>query len=221
MGNKTVLSLSGGLDSAVLLYHLQNQGDEVLALNFSYGSRHNVRERRAAAELCRATGTSLIEADLPFIGQLYQSSLLNQEQELPRGEYSEDSLKKTVVPGRNTILMSIAIGLAESHNASRVAIANHANDHGTYPDTRPEWVAAMSLVAWHGTYQRVQLYAPFTHLQKSEICLRGKDLGVPFAKTWTCYDGRSRQCGTCSACRLRQEAFRTAGIEDPTSYEYP
>ena len=218
MSQKTVLSFSGGLDSGVLLYHLLDQGDEVYCLNFTYGSRHNQREQACAREICDKLGVPFIDIELPFIHKLYQSALLQGGEELPKGAYSEENLKQTVVPGRNTILMSIAIGFAESHKADRIAIANHADDHGTYPDTRPEWISSMSLVAWHGTYQRVRLYAPFTEWKKADICRRGRELGVPFEKTWTCYDGGEIQCGECSACRSRQQAFQVAGISDPTVY---
>lgn len=219
MGYKTVLSFSGGLDSTVLLYHLLDQGDQVWCLNFSYGSRHNEKEQAAARELCSSLGISLTVIDLAFIGQCFDSSLLQKSQdELPSGHYDEEKLRQTVIPGRNTIMISIATGFAESHKADRVAIANHADDHATYPDTRPEWVAAMSLAAWHGTFQRIQLHAPFTHLKKKDICQLGHRLSVPFEKTWTCYEGGEFHCGHCCACHVRQSSFRSASITDPTIY---
>ena len=106
MSQKTVLSFSGGLDSGVLLYHLLEQGDEVYCLNFTYGSRHNQREQACAREICEKLGVPFIDIELPFIHKLYQSALLKGGEELPKGTYSEENLKQTVVPGRNTILMS-------------------------------------------------------------------------------------------------------------------
>ena len=151
MTRKTVLSYSGGLDSTVLLYHLLDQGDQVYCLNFTYGSRHNETEQACARKICGILNVPFIDIELPFIHKLYQSSLLKGGSDQPVGEYDQENMRQTVVPGRNTIMMSIAIGFAESHKAQRIAIANHADDHGTYPDTRPEWVASMSLAASHGT----------------------------------------------------------------------
>jgi len=218
MTRKTVLSYSGGLDSTVLLYHLLDQGDQVFCLNFTYGARHNEEERACARAQCEKLNVPFVDIDLPFISKLYKSSLLKGGSDLPTGDYDAENMRQTVVPGRNTILMSIAIGFAESHEAQRIAIANHADDHGTYPDTRPEWVSAMALTAWHGTYQRVGLYAPFTHMSKAEICQTGHRLGVPFAETWTCYAGGAHHCGDCSSCHSRKEAFQAAGLSDPTRY---
>ena len=218
MKNKTVLSYSGGLDSTVLLYKLIAEGDEVHCLNFHYGSKHNEVERRQAKKICALNSIPFIDVELPFIDKLFNSDLLKSGNDLPLGHYTEASMKQTVVPGRNTIMLSIAIGYAESIKAQRIAIANHADDHGTYPDTRPEWVASMSLVAYHGTFDHVKLYAPFTHLRKSEICSLGNELEVPFGETWTCYAGGEVHCGKCGACSGRKEAFAIAGIADPTTY---
>ena len=218
MKNKTVLSYSGGLDSTVLLYKLLADGDEVHCLNFHYGSKHNEVERQKAQQICAQNSVPFIDIELPFVNKLFNSSLLQSGTELPLGHYSEASMKQTVVPGRNTIMLSIAIGYAESIKAQRIAIANHADDHGTYPDTRPEWVSSMSLVAYHGTFERIKLYAPFTHFRKSDICTLGQELNVPFKDTWTCYAGGSTHCGECGACTSRKEAFANANIPDPTIY---
>lgn len=220
MRNKTVLSYSGGLDSTVLLYKLIAEGDEVHCLNFHYGSKHNDTERIQAKKICAQNSVPFIDIELPFIDKLFNSDLLQSGKNLPLGHYSEASMKQTVVPGRNTIMLSIAIGYAESCNAKRVAIANHADDHGTYPDTRPEWVASMGLVAYHGTFEHIKLYAPFTHLRKYELCQLGQELNVPLKDTWTCYAGGSIHCGECGACTSRKEAFSNADIPDPTLYQF-
>lgn len=219
MRNKTVLSYSGGLDSSVLLYKLLSEGDEVHCLNFQYGSKHNETERQKAKAICAQNSVPFIDIELPFVNKLFNSDLLKSGNDLPLGHYSEASMKQTVVPGRNTIMLSIAIGYAESIKAQRIAIANHADDHGTYPDTRPEWVVSMSLVAYHGTFERIKLYAPFTHFLKSDICVLGEKLNVPFKETWTCYAGGTVHCGECGACTSRKEAFENANIPDPTEYQ--
>ncbi|MDD9951675.1 MAG: 7-cyano-7-deazaguanine synthase QueC [Zetaproteobacteria bacterium] len=214
----TVLCFSGGLDSSVLLTHLQDLGHTVHALNISYGSLHNTAERQRAAAFAKNAGVLYQEIDLNFVDKLYKSALLKSGPELPVGHYSDASMRQTVVPGRNTIFLSIAIGYAESIGAQNIAIANHADDHAMYPDTTPEWIAAMQLAAFHGTYQRVKVIAPFTHWSKAMICKRGKELGLAFDQTWTCYQGGEVHCGRCGSCSSRKEAFAKAGIEDPTTY---
>ncbi len=218
MAIKTVLALSGGLDSATLLYSLHQQGDELYCVNFSYGSKHNAREREQAARLARPLGLSYQEVDLDFFTALIRSHLLKSGGEIPRAGYDKETMAQTVVPGRNGIFMSILAGYAESIGADRIAIANHAGDHFLYPDCRPEWVSAMGLAILLGSEQRVGLHAPFSHLKKSEICRLGSELQVPFAETWSCYVGGETHCGACGTCGDRQHAFKEAGIHDPTIY---
>ncbi len=215
---KTVLSYSGGLDSTVLLYKLLREGDEVHCLHFDYGSKHHAKEYESAMAICRSLNVPLTKVSLPFINELFTSNLLTSGGAIPEGHYSDPSMRQTVVPGRNTIFLSILIGYAESIKAQRVALANHAGDHATYPDCRPEWVASMSLVAYHGTYDHVRLYAPFTHLDKGDLCAEGAVLGVPFEKTWTCYNSKEKHCGVCGSCVARKEAFLKARVMDPTPW---
>lgn len=214
----TVLCFSGGLDSSVLLAHLLDMGHTVHALNISYGSLHNASERKRAAAFAKKYQVSYKEIHLDFVDKLFDSALLQSGPDLPLGHYSDRSMRQTVVPGRNTIFLSIAIGYAESVKAQNIAIANHADDAAMYPDTTPEWVAAMRLAAYHGTYQRISLAAPFTHWSKADICKRGNELGVDFTSTWTCYSGGDTHCGKCGACSSRKEAFKKAGLTDPTTY---
>ena len=128
-------------------------------------------------------------------------------------------MKSTVVPFRNGIMLSIACGLAESRGLTRVLIANHGGDHAIYPDCRPEFVEAMDGAMRAGTYEGVQLAAPYTHLTKADLVRRGAALGVDYAHTYSCYRGGEQHCGTCGTCTERREAFRLAGIPDPTDYE--
>lgn len=207
---KTILSYSGGLDSTVLLYHLIAQGDEVYCLYFSYGSKHSERELQAARAICNLLKVTLQVVSLDFINDLFQSSLLkNSSEKLPEGKPSDASMQSTVVPGRNSIFASIMMGYAESIDANRIALATHADDHAIYPDTRPEWVAALRLLAFHGTVKQIGVYTPFSEITKKEICQLGLKLGVPFEKTWSCYKGAQVPCGVCGACDGREKALQS------------
>ena len=219
MSHKTVLIYSGGLDSTCLLSQLLKEGDEVHLMNFNYGSKHNLVEREAARSVAKHYGLKIHEIELPFINQLFTSDLLNSGGEIPEGHYAAPNMEQTVVPGRNTIMLSIAIGYADSIKADRVATGIHAGDHAIYPDCRPEWAHAISLVAYHGTINRIQLYAPFTNVDKGDVCKAGHDNGAPLHLSWTCYKGnKGAHCGRCGACVERKEAFEKHGIEDPTVY---
>jgi 7-cyano-7-deazaguanine synthase len=125
----------------------------------------------------------------------------------------------TVVPFRNGIMLSIAVGMAENRHLSHVMMANHGGDHAVYPDCRPSFVSAFSAAAQAGTYQGVTLEAPYTNLTKTEIARRGRELGIDYAETWSCYRGGEHHCGRCATCVERHEALTADGHEDPTIYE--
>lgn len=213
----SLLILSGGMDSVSLLHDMADR--IALAVNFNYGSNHNVREAEMARYNCTLLGIELIEIDLAFIGKYFRSSLLEGADAIPDGEYDEGNIHSTVVPFRNGIMLSIAAGLAESRGLRNVMMANHGGDHTIYPDCRPGFVNAMDKAISEGTYENIHLVAPYTNLTKSDIARRGAEAGVDFSKTYSCYRGGRYHCGTCATCRERQAAFRDAGIEDPTIYE--
>lgn len=214
----SILVLSGGMDSCVLLAHELSQGHTVGALSFDYGAKHNARELPMAAAICRHYGVSHAIVPLPFINQLFTSSLLTSGEAIPDGAYDADTMKSTVVPFRNGILMSIAAGYAESVGASRVLIGSHAGDHHIYPDCRPEFNAAMNDAVRLGTDGAVHLAFPFAHMDKREIGDLGRTLHVDFSRTWTCYKGGEVHCGTCGACDERKYALRHDAGLDPTVY---
>jgi 7-cyano-7-deazaguanine synthase len=220
MSYKTVLIYSGGLDSTVLLYKLfEIDKREVTCINFNYGSKHNIRERIAAKEFCERLNVPICFIDLPFIRDRFKSSLLiDSFDPIPKGGYKEESMKSTVVPFRNGIMLSIAAGFAESIGYDVVALANHAGDHHIYPDCRPEFISAMSFAIQTGTYKKIDILSPFCSYTKGEIVSIGESLCVPFESTWTCYEGKDIHCGTCGACNERKEAFKEANIQDPTVY---
>lgn len=217
MEKDSIIILSGGMDSVTLLYDQQER--IALAVTFDYGSKHNAREIPFARLHCERLGIEHIVIPLAFMGQYFTSSLLAGQDDIPEGHYADDNMKSTVVPFRNGIMLSIAVGIAESHNLKKVYIANHGGDHAIYPDCRPEFIKAIDAAAKAGTYIHVSVEAPYTNWRKEDIALRGHELGINYAETWSCYKGGEKHCGTCGTCRERKEAFRLAHLEDPTAYE--
>ena len=215
----SILILSGGMDSTTLLYDQQER--IAAAVTFDYGSKHNAREIPFARLHCERLGIEHLVIPLGFMSQYFESSLLEGGAEIPEGHYANDNMKSTVVPFRNGIMLSIAIGLAESRGLKHVMMANHGGDHTIYPDCRPEFVNAMSEAARTGTFPGITLLCPFTNLTKGQIAARGRDLGIDYAETWSCYKGQEKHCGKCGTCVERQEALAEAGIVDPTDYANP
>lgn len=209
---------SGGLDSSVLLAHLIANGHEVAAVNFNYGSKHNARERRAAIAVAKHYGINLQLVDLDFNALGFKSSLLTSGEAIPEGHYAEENMKSTVVPFRNGIMLSIAIGLAESQEMQGVSLGAHGGDHTIYPDCRPDFFSAMTLASKYGTWAGIDVLMPFVNLDKTRLVEIGDDLQVPLDLTYSCYNGGENHCGSCGACNERKEAFALNGITDPTIY---
>lgn len=206
---KTALLIySGGMDSTTMLHDFRTE--IALAVNFSYGANHNEREAECARYQCRLLGIELVEIDLGFMGQYFESSLLRGADAIPEADYAADNMTSTVVPFRNGIMLSIAAGLAESRGLDTVMIANHGGDHAIYPDCRPEFVDAMDKAIQAGTYLPVKLKAPYTHLTKAQIARRGLELGVDYDHTYSCYKGGEEPCGRCATCREREAALKEA-----------
>lgn len=221
--DKAILILSGGMDSVTLLYDLAGQGFEIEALTFDYGQRHR-REIDSAREICAYLGVKHTVVDLTSITALLGgSSLTDQAVSTPHGHYAAENMKLTVVPNRNAIMLSIAIGAAVASGALAVATAVHSGDHFIYPDCRPEFIDAMERVARVGNQGFIDpdfvLLTPYLNLSKTDIARIGYTLNVPYGKTWTCYEGGEVHCGLCGACQERKEAFRDAGVPDNTVYE--
>lgn len=214
MEKDTIILYSGGMDSTVALYRYASRIR--LAISFNYGSKHNGIEIEHAARNCKRLGIEhrVIDMDLNKMG--FVSDLLSSGGEIPSGHYEEENMKKTVVPFRNGIMLSIAAGIAESLGCNRLLISNHAGDHAIYPDCREEFVQCMNRAIMAGTYNHVEVFAPFTNWSKREIALAGKELNVPFEDTYSCYNGQEVHCGTCGTCTERKEALE--GF-DPTEYK--
>ena len=216
---KIVLVLSGGMDSAVLLYHLLDAGHTLKTLSVNYGQRH-VREIESAAALSERVGVEHRIADLRSINPLLGSnSLSSAEIEVPEGHYAEESMKQTVVPNRNMIMLSVAVGWALALQFDAVAYGAHSGDHAIYPDCREEFAQALDEAVGLCDWQGMQLMRPFVELDKGAIAQRGDALGVPFELTWTCYKGGAVHCGKCGACQERREAFAAHRITDPVTFE--
>ena len=217
MKKNSVIIVSGGMDSITLLY---DHKDEIaLGISFDYGSNHNAREIPFAKMHCERLGIKHITINLDFMHQYFKSSLLDGADAIPEGHYADDNMKSTVVPFRNGIMLSIAIGIAESNNLDQVFIADHGGDHTIYPDCRPEFIKAIDSAANAGTYNNVKVIAPYTQITKSDIARIGKKLGIDYTETWSCYKGGEIHCGKCGTCVERKEALTEAGIEDCTIYE--
>ncbi len=215
---KVVVLCSGGMDSVTALYWAGRKHSLVAAVSFDYGSKHNSRELPYAAEHAARLGVRHEVVELPFVGRLFSSALLTGGSDIPEGHYADDTMRQTVVPFRNAIMLSIAAGFAESLGAEGLVIAAHTGDHAVYPDCREEFMRAMADAMRSGTYAGIQLLRPFIGFDKAGIAAEGARLGIDFSRTWSCYKGGAIHCGQCGTCVERREAFIQAGLPDPTVY---
>ncbi len=216
---KVVVLVSGGMDSVTALHHANRLHIVLAGLSFHYGSKHNDHEIPLADHHCRQLGIPHQVIRLGFIDALFKSDLLESGGDVPDGHYEEENMKKTVVPFRNGIMLSIAAGFAESMEVEALVIAAHSGDHAIYPDCREDFMRSMGDAIRLGTYAHIEVLRPFIGMSKAQIAARGNELGVDFGKTWSCYKGRTIHCGTCGTCVERREAFMLAGLHDPTEYE--
>jgi 7-cyano-7-deazaguanine synthase len=219
---RVVAVVSGGLDSTTMAYSLRAQGYAIHAISFDYGQRH--RKELAFAEQMAAdmdAPWTLIDLHAAGLTSILSGSALTDETvTVPDGHYADESMRITVVPNRNAIMLSIACALAVTREAGAVAFGAHTGDHFIYPDCRPEFVRAfetMVNVAVEGLAQ-IEVLAPFLSMTKTDIVSLGDELHVPFDRTWSCYKGGALHCGTCGTCFERREAFALAHVADPTVY---
>ena len=216
---KTMVALSGGLDSTVLLYFMLKQGRDTLAVSFSYGQKHD-KELIFAQRQCETLGVTHTVVDLTGVGALLAvggCSLLGSDK-IPEGHYEDSSMRSTVVPNRNMIMLSIAGGIAMANDFDSLAIGAHAGDHCVYPDCRPAFMSAMQTAFSLADWKALTLVTPFIDKTKADIVSLGAELGVPFVDTWSCYKGGELHCGLCGTCVERKEAFDQSGVTDPTEY---
>ena len=216
---KVCVLLSGGMDSVAAFYEVLGQHEVVACVSFDYGAKHNSKEIPFAKLHADRNGIHHQIIPLDFIDRLFKSDLLQSGGAIPDGHYAEASMKQTVVPFRNGIMLAIATGYAESIAAEALVIAAHSGDHAIYPDCREPFMQAMATAMGEGTYAKIQLLRPFIATDKTGIAKRGKELGIDFAETWSCYKGGAIHCGVCGTCVERREAFILADLPDPTRYE--
>jgi len=215
---RVVLILSGGLDSTTLLYELREQGHEVRALGINYGQRHR-KELDKADDICSGLGVEYRIADLRALQTFMSgSSQTVAAIPVPEGHYAEETMKLTIVPNRNMLMLAVAGAWAISTKSDSVAYAAHAGDHTIYPDCREEFVQALDQALQLADWHSVKILRPFIKLTKADIVKLGFGLRVPFENTWSCYKGQEIHCGRCGTCVERIEAFMLAGVPDPTVY---
>jgi len=222
MNPPAVILLSGGLDSATVLAIARQQGYACHALSVDYGQRHDA-ELDAARRVAHSLGAIEHRIIQLGLGQFGGSALTDAAIAVP--EHPTEGIPVTYVPARNTVMLSLALAWAEVLNARDIFIGVNAVDYSGYPDCRPEFISAFEHLADLATKAGVEgkhlrVHAPLQHLSKSEIIRLGKDLGVDFSQTVSCYqaDAMGRACGRCDACRLRRAGFEQAGLSDPTKY---
>ena len=218
----SVVLLSGGMDSATCLALAARHGGPIDALTVVYGQRHE-REVQCARRLARRYGVREHAILRLPLGPILRSALTDRAAPLPASNRPRRgrSIPPTYVPARNTILLAVALGFAESRHDERIYLGINAIDYSGYPDCRPEYLRAFARLARLATRvgveggARIRIVAPLLHDSKADIVRRGEKLGVPWAETWSCYAGGRRPCGRCDACDLRAKGFREAGIVDP------
>lgn len=219
---KVVAIVSGGLDSVTLAYHLVDQGYEPVLISYDYGQRHS--KELDFAKLCaQRLNVKHHLVDLKVLTSLMSTSSLTSDAiEVPDGHYAEETMKVTVVPNRNAIMINVATALAVSESYSFVVTGVHGGDHFIYPDCRPEFIESqtetLKLANAGFIATEFDVLAPFVNISKADIVTIGDAIGVPWLETWSCYKGGDIHCGSCGTCFERREAFELAGVSDPTSY---
>jgi 7-cyano-7-deazaguanine synthase len=218
MNKRAVVIFSGGMDSYTVLNKAIKDGFDVFAVTFNYGQRHS-KEIDYAKRACSLLGVKHKVVDITQINQLLAGSSLTSDIDMPEGHYAGENMKSTVVPNRNMILLSLAVGYAVSINVTKVFYGAHSGDHEIYPDCRPEFVEKMNAVCAIANYESVEIVTPYLNNDKIGILSDGIKMGLDYGMTWTCYNGREKACGKCGSCVERLEAFSENQRHDPLDYE--
>ncbi len=213
-----VLIMSGGVDSATLLWYLMERFKEIHVITYIYGQRHVKEVEHAKKVVEKAREKAKVHhkiADISCIHDLISKGALTGDEEVPEGFYTDESQKVTIVPNRNMILLSIAVGYAVKVGEREVYYAAHKSDYAIYPDCRKEFVKALDSAVYLATDRMVEIKAPLVDMTKAEVVKLGLKLGVPYELTWSCYRGEDRPCLKCGTCLERTEAFLLNGVKDP------
>ena len=211
-----VVILSGGMDSTTLLhdiarpymldYHKAGTQFPIKAISFNYKQKHS-KELECAKETCKKFNIEHKIIDLTALNELAPSSLTRKDQAVPHGHYASETMKQTIVPNRNMVMISLAVSYAISIGADEVYYGAHAGDHAIYPDCRPQFIEALRKAIVLCDNHVVSLRAPYAFKNKIDIARIGRVLDVDYSLTWTCYEGGIKACGRCGACVERLEAF--------------
>jgi len=216
--SKAVVILSGGMDSTTLLYDVVNKVKKVSAISFDYNQKHK-KELKMAEETCKALDVPHKTVQLSILNDIAPSALTRDDWDIPEGHYADENMKQTVVPNRNMVMLSLATAYAIGIKAKYLFYGVHSGDHAIYPDCRPDFYSHMQDAIMRADWNEVLLKAPYIHIDKGDIVIKGKKLNVDYSKTWTCYKGKEKACGKCGSCVERLEAFGKAKLEDPLEYE--
>jgi len=210
------------LDSVTLAHKVAAEGTLLHLVSFDYGQSHK-KELEYARRCATRLAVPLHLLDITAVGRLLSGSALTTGEPVPDGHYAQQTMRITVVPNRNAIMLAIAFGAAAAEGAERVAAAVHGGDHFIYPDCRPAFVEAFETMQHYALdgMAKISLFTPFLRMSKADIVREGARLGVPFAETWSCYKGGTRHCGRCGTCVERREAFHLVGLDDPAPCEDP
>ena len=216
---KVIMALSGGMDSSTMLAYLLDLGYECKCYNFIYGSKHNKYEMQAAQKIAEYYNVEYNLIDMTTVFEGMKSNLLLSGGEIPEGHYTDKTMSKTVVPGRNSIFACTLMGIAESIGYGKIALGVHQGDHEIYADCRQEYIKALDTMVYLASDRKVEVITPFIDTDKIGICGIGLNLKVPYEYTRTCYKDQAWSCGRCGSCFERLEAFEENGAVDPIEYE--
>ena len=214
---KVVVVYSGGMDSFTLINYALKEGHEVSAISFDYGQRHK-KELSFVENFCKDNSLNHELINISGIKSLLKGSSLTDDIKVPYGHYEDKTMKSTVVPNRNMIMISLAIAHAISNKFEEVWYGAHSGDHAIYPDCRPDFIESMDIASRLANYETISVKAPFMNLSKGEILSRGLQMRLDYSQTWTCYEGQDKACGRCGACIERLEAFTENNEIDPIKY---
>ncbi len=223
-----IILLSGGLDSMVVAGLAKRQGYDLIALTIDYNQRHRI-ELSAAATIAAHLG-AVEHIILPLDLTLFGGSALTADIDVPKDGVEDGAIPVTYVPARNTIFLSLCLGLAEARGARDLFIGVNALDYSGYPDCRPDFIASFESMANLATKAGVEgakegikgftVHTPLLHMSKAQIAAEAARLGLDAGMSWSCYDptSQNKACGKCDSCRLRQKGFADAGLTDPIEY---
>lgn len=219
---KALLILSGGMDSCTLAHMYKAEGHDLECISFNYGQKQII-ELEHAQKIAKKLNVKHQIVDVSFLKNIFKNSALTDDSiPVPHGAYTKENMSVTMVPNRNTILLSIAWSIACVEKADILAYGAQCGDHYLYPDTRPDYFSAINLALRLGTEDcrnpNLELQAPLLKLSKAEVIKLGLKYNVDYSKTYSCYEGGELHCGKCGACQNRIKAYQELGLKDPIIY---